>query len=80
VVLLLILSPGVTAATTEDLDDVPAGDYSVIITDANGCTATAEATVAEPVTITAEATATDALCNEAASGQVDLTVSGGRLE
>ena len=30
-----------------------------------------------PLLITAVATATDALCNEAANGQVDLTVAGG---
>ena len=47
------------------------------VTDANNCTATAEATVDQPVTITAAATATDALCNEAANGQVDLIVAGG---
>ena len=49
---------------------MPAGTYSVTVTDANNCTATASATVAQPVTITAVATATDALCNEAANGQV----------
>ena len=64
-------------ATTEDLTDLTAGTYSVTVTDANNCTATAEATVDQPVTITAVATATDALCNEAANGQVDLTVAGG---
>ena len=56
---------------------MPAGTYSVTVTDANNCTATASATVAQPVTITAVATATDALCNEAANGQVGLEVSGG---
>ena len=56
---------------------MPAGTYSLTVTDANNCTATASATVAQPVTITAVATATDALCNEAANGQVGLEVSGG---
>ena len=47
------------------------------ITDANNCTLDIQVTVGQPVVITAVATANDALCNEAANGQVDLVVSGG---
>ncbi len=64
-------------ATTEDLSGVAAGTYNVTITDAVGCTTTASATVGEPTLLAGSAVATDALCNGAADGSVDLTVSGG---
>ncbi len=63
--------------TTEDISTLAAGTYNVTITDANGCTATASATVGEPTLLAGSAVATDALCNGAADGSVDLTVSGG---
>ena len=48
------------------------------VTDANLCTATASATVAEPLdAITATALAADADCFGSATGSVTLTVSGG---
>jgi len=62
-------------STSEDLTDV-AGDYTVTITDANGCAITAEFTISEPALLTADAVASDALCNTD-NGSVDLTVTGG---
>lgn len=64
-------------ATTEDLTNIGAGTYSVAITDANGCTAADTVVVTEPTALTASATGTDNVCNGAAAGTADLTVSGG---
>ncbi|NBP30439.1 MAG: adhesin, partial [Flavobacteriia bacterium] len=55
-----------------------AGTYSVVVTDANGCTATTSATVTQPasgVVITPVVTA--ATCNGASTGAIDITVTGG---
>ncbi|MGM0478529.1 MAG: LamG-like jellyroll fold domain-containing protein [Bacteroidota bacterium] len=64
-------------STTQDLTGVGAGAYEVNITDANGCTATASATVGEPDVLAGTATATDATCNGDTDGEVTLNVSGG---
>ena len=64
-------------ATTQNLSGVAAGLYSVTVTDANGCTATASATVGEPAQLRAVAMGTAASCTGSATGGVALTVSGG---
>ena len=56
---------------------VCAGTYNVTVTDANGCTATASATVNEPALLTATAAGTDALCNGTCDGSVTSTGAGG---
>ncbi|MEZ5023847.1 MAG: T9SS type A sorting domain-containing protein [Chitinophagales bacterium] len=77
-------TPGYTylwsnGSTDEDLSDVPAGTYNVEVTDANGCTFTSPAyVVGEPsaIMITA-ASVTNADCNGAATGAINISVSGG---
>ncbi|MGB0982448.1 MAG: T9SS type A sorting domain-containing protein [Saprospiraceae bacterium] len=66
----------VSSTTIEDLSAI-AGTYNVVITDANGCTANASATIAEPTAISGVAATTDVTCNGAANGAIDLTVTGG---
>ncbi len=65
-------------SVTEDLVNVAAGVYSVTITDANACTTTASATVAQPAAALNGTTAvTNVACFGNATGVVNLTVTGG---
>lgn len=64
-------------ATSEDINNVPAGTYSVSLTDANNCTATLTAIVQEPPTaLSLTSTSVDATCNGFADGTIDLTPAG----
>ena len=67
----------INGATTQNLTNVHIGTYSVIVTDAHGCTATASATVGQPDVLTAISTATDVSCYNATNGSVTLSVDGG---
>lgn len=49
-------------ATTEDLTNVAAGTYSVTVTDANSCTATASGTVNQPPVLVASAINSGPVC------------------
>jgi PKD repeat protein len=64
--------------TTATAIGLGAGTYSVTITDANGCTATAIATVNEPssIVITNVAT-TDPTCNGDTDGTINIAAAGG---
>jgi gliding motility-associated-like protein len=63
--------------TTEDRTAIPAGTYSVTVTDFNSCTATISATLTQPAALTISQTHVDVLCNGASTGSIDVTVGGG---
>ncbi|MBK8365753.1 MAG: gliding motility-associated C-terminal domain-containing protein [Bacteroidetes bacterium] len=54
-----------------------AGNYSVLITDVNGCTTSASTTVNQPTQLNVTITPTDALCNGSANGSAQANASGG---
>ena len=53
------------------------GTYSVTVTDANGCSATAETSVEAGITIMLETDSKDETCTGTFDGSIDLTVIGG---
>jgi len=64
-------------ATTKDLMNVPAGTYSVTVTDANGCTASTSRNIIEPAVFTGSITAQDLSCFGTSDGTAVLYYSGG---
>jgi uncharacterized protein (DUF2141 family) len=62
-------------STTEDISGLPAGTFTVIVTDGNGCTATNSGVIAEPAALTANGTSVDEI--QGNDGTIDLTVTGG---
>lgn len=64
-------------ATTSSLTAVAAGTYTLSVTDANACVATAVSVVNQPAQIQATTTVTNVSCNGAANGSVQLSVNGG---
>ncbi len=53
------------------------GNYTVTVTDANGCTILGAATIGSPPIIVATLTTTHVTCNGLANGQLNVTASGG---
>jgi hypothetical protein len=65
---------GGTAATASGLI---AGNYTVTITDTNGCTATENVLITEPSILTATVTQNNVTCPGKSDGSASLTVTGG---
>lgn len=65
-----------TGSTSKDLSGLGAGAYSVTVTDANGCTAAANATLTEPAELVVTETIVNATCSDS-DGAVSVGVSGG---
>lgn len=63
-------------ATTQDLANVPAGNYTLTVTDANSCSFSVAATVTQPgAALTVTGTATNATSGN--NGSVNITAAGG---
>lgn len=69
--------PGINGATTQNLTGLIAGTYSVVVTDTNGCTATAAALLSQPTALTLTSARQNPACFSASNGSIDLTVTGG---
>ncbi|NDC07664.1 MAG: hypothetical protein EBZ86_10190 [Synechococcaceae bacterium WB9_2_069] len=64
-------------ASTEDLSSLTAGNYSVSVTDFNGCTANANVTITQPTLLTTSASSTNVTCNGLNNGTATVTAAGG---
>ena len=64
---------------TEDISNVPANTYTVLVTDAKGCQESNSIVLSEPTMLTSTISATDVLCNGTSTGSVNLSPSGGTL-
>lgn len=62
---------------TEDLDMLPPGSYTVVVTDEKLCEATFTQQILAPGLFTAAETVTDVSCAGADDGQVEITVTDG---
>ncbi|HWB65048.1 MAG TPA: gliding motility-associated C-terminal domain-containing protein [Chitinophagales bacterium] len=65
--------------TTQNRNNLSAGTYTVTVTDAHGCQATTNATIAQPVSAlnAAVALTTNVSCYGGNNGSIDLSASGG---
>lgn len=70
-----IYSPG--GYTTQTATGLAPGPYTVQVTDNNGCTATAVATVIEPTLLTITQTQTNITCTGALDGTININPNGG---
>lgn len=63
-------------ASTATINHLYANTYTVVVTDANSCTAQKSVTVAQPATYVANETHTNFACTDK-PGSIDITVAGG---
>ncbi|MFN5887231.1 MAG: hypothetical protein ACK438_04615, partial [Flavobacteriales bacterium] len=63
--------------TSANVSNLAPGTYSVVVTDANGCTASANVTITEPTPLAGNITSTDVTCNGLNNGTASVTASGG---
>lgn len=61
----------------QDLNNVDAGTYTVVVTDANGCRKTMTFTITEPTPIAIAAAKINVSCYGGNDGGIDVTVTGG---
>jgi hypothetical protein len=65
------------SALTSTVTGLTAGTYSVVATDANGCTITSSVTITQPTALQQNTTSTNVTCNGGDNGTGTITVTGG---
>jgi gliding motility-associated-like protein len=65
------------SSTSEDINTLIAGTYSVLITDANACTKNYTTTLTQPTVLSLSSTVTPATCPAFNDGAISIGVSGG---
>lgn len=71
---------GTTAAFNDDqtVENLPAGFYTVVVTDANACTATCSFDISEPFcAVSLDITTTDQSCSDSDDGTISLSINNG---
>jgi len=69
-----------TTATSQTINNLPAGSYIVTVTDANGCTQTDTEIISDaPSANITVASAVNVLCYGSSTGSINVNVSGGTL-
>jgi|GEM_PF-851677 len=64
-------------AVTEDINNLTAGSYTVMVTDSNGCTITETVVIEEPTPVNYNFNVYDVACNGGSSGIIAASISGG---
>lgn len=65
------------SSTTDSIYNLSSGNYSVTITDTNGCTLTDFFTITEPPAISVTPTVNNVSCNGGNDGDISLVINGG---
>jgi len=60
-------------STTQNLANIPAGNYTVTVTDGNGCTTTTGATLTDPAALVLNISTTDVSCGGSNDGSATVT-------
>ncbi len=66
-----------TGATTASSNSLIAGNYSVTVTDANGCSKVASVTITEPLELILSASSENVKCKDGSDGSATVSVTGG---
>lgn len=66
-----------TGETTNNLSGLPAGIYSVVVTDATGCSRELFFVLIDPAPIEVNASVSNSQCNQSGFFEIDLNVAGG---
>lgn len=69
----------VPSQTTQSINGLAPGTYSVVVTDANGCSGTDQVTLTEPSPMSLQTSFTDVNCNGSANGTATVGAVGGGI-